>query len=114
VSYSGFLRRRIDCGRGAAVGRTAQCAKYVTRPFETAGAFHDGSTGLNRHSCNPCQPARHPCCRSVRVIAVVVVSRLWFFFQAPNSMYIVQRAQAIIPPHQQVLHEALFNKFDLP
>jgi hypothetical protein len=25
-----------------------------------------------------------------------------------------QRALAIIPPHQQLFHEALFNKFDLP
>jgi hypothetical protein len=25
-----------------------------------------------------------------------------------------QRAPAIIPPHQQLFHEALFNKFDLP
>jgi hypothetical protein len=51
------------------------------------------------------------------VIEVVVGSRLWFIFGArlrTDSRANCDGAQAIIPPHQQVLHEALFNKFDLP
>jgi hypothetical protein len=43
------------------------------------------------------------------VIEVVVSSHL-----AGWSHSGFRRAEAIIPPHQQVLHEALFNKFDLP
>ena len=47
--------------------------------------------------------------RSVRVIEVVVGSR----GSVPKTRGF-RRPEAIIPPHQQVLHVALFNKFELP
>jgi hypothetical protein len=37
----------------------------------------------------------------------------WFEFGARFDSVFV-RALAIIPPHQQLFHEALFNKFELP
>jgi hypothetical protein len=47
------------------------------------------------------------------VIEVGLCFTLVVRIRRPISRFF-QRALAIIPPHQQLFHEALFNKFDLP